>query len=106
MPDFDKLHDHARRLAVLTDPKGREPGLCSWGEAVVREWKTIVEMWGTPATEGAEVSFLVQCMMRDNRWYSLSKHSTKEMAKENIPQIENGRDAHPSRAGARQEKTG
>lgn len=45
MPDFNKLHEHARKLADLTEPRRREPGLSTWTIFVGQEWKAIVEMW-------------------------------------------------------------
>lgn len=45
MPDFDKLHDAARRLELLTRPGQREEGLHSWCLMVGETWKEIFEQW-------------------------------------------------------------
>lgn len=45
MPDFNELHEHARKLADLTEPGKQEPGLVTWTLFVGEEWKAIVELW-------------------------------------------------------------
>lgn len=50
MPDFNELHEHARKLADLTAPGQQEPGLITWNTIVGEEWRSIVELWrGCPA---------------------------------------------------------
>lgn len=45
MPDFDKLHDAARRLEELTRPGNREEGLHSWALMVAETWHEISDQW-------------------------------------------------------------
>lgn len=45
MPDFDLLHEKATKLARLTHPDERQPGLFTWSMMVGQLWKEIVEMW-------------------------------------------------------------
>lgn len=46
MPDFDKLNAAATKLAVLTEPRNRHPGLTTWSHAVAELWKEIIVQWG------------------------------------------------------------
>jgi hypothetical protein len=48
MPDFDKLHDLAERLAKLTKPGERQEGLGSWCQLTGEAWKQVAEMWDGP----------------------------------------------------------
>jgi hypothetical protein len=45
MPDFDRLHELASRLAKLTAPGEQEPGLASWCMFVGENWQEISRMW-------------------------------------------------------------
>ena len=45
MPDFDRLHELARKLAELTAPGNQEPGLASWCMFVGEDWGEIARMW-------------------------------------------------------------
>lgn len=56
MPEIDKLHEHARRLAELTSPGKQEPGLFTWCKAVGEEWGEIARMWAwEPPSEIAQL---------------------------------------------------
>jgi len=50
MPDFDKLNATATKLAVLTEPRNRQPGLTSWQLAVAALWHEIVAQWEAEGT--------------------------------------------------------
>jgi hypothetical protein len=50
MPDFDRLHELARKLAELTAPGNQEPGLASWCMFVGEDWREIARMWGGEQT--------------------------------------------------------
>ena len=43
MPDFDKLHNHIKKLNKLLSE--RYPGFLTWSIMVAEDWKTIAEMW-------------------------------------------------------------
>lgn len=46
MPDFDKLHEHARQLAALTTSAQRSEGMgMMWSKFTGEHWKAIAEMW-------------------------------------------------------------
>jgi len=55
MPDFDKLHTAAKKLAALTEPGKRQPGLTTWVGAVFSLWQEIADQWprGEPDDEEA-----------------------------------------------------
>jgi hypothetical protein len=70
MPDFDQLHELARKLAALTEPGKREEDLITWCQWTGKTWMQIAAMWDEKLNAGAsqaEVQ-LAGCLTAAEGW--------------------------------------
>lgn len=52
MPDFEKVHQHARALAYLTSPDHQDlRHIITWPVEVSEHWQTLVNLWTDPTDD-------------------------------------------------------